>query len=712
MFNDEVPPLEGTFTILDDQRRPHSILMDPSEPESLIPIRKCWEIVQDVRTAHLFTKNHHSNPITSLSSKDTESSTTAFADVVIQPTALKHRARVEHEAELARRAQSNPIPKMKEVSEPSFPADQPFPNPQHDVLSIRDLTGTLSSSSISNSSGIPSPMAVSASNPIEESPEPLSHSVVTFQQKFPVDSLKNSKMQPKMLENLKPESLIDFVTDYHQWSLMDPNHKAPIGAPFGWPRHFFDLVRTAAQSADPSYVQRFVKFNIQTQLSMSREWNGTTPLQLWIALLRRTQYTDVTVALNELNKIKMKWSINDPEERWGDYINRLHRVLQRTQAILPKNEKVMTALSDKAIIKAIMANLGIVSIWLELWPAYQDSNDIQMLFYQVKQQYDNWCDRWKSSAASVQNEQRIAEIANLRGTATWEELPKSWTSRPLIPVQSEPGKPRRTSSSVKPMKKSRSEEKDPNACRFCGEKGHSILQCPDPECKRSELPLDQRNAKSTASKPSRSHILVVYPDQRKPRLTGDFSGSDGINALTRVVEPNLPKIIDILEFLSEANFIATLDIPKAFWQLNLAEKDRDKTTLVIPGKAIRFKKACFGLKNVPAIFQNLMYEIFDHEGIFIYIDDIIIVGRTFQEFMDRLRFVLTKAFTRRVNLGLPKCNFVTKRHPLKILGSKFVNNTRSIDPLRITALLELPVPTTIKEVRSFVGSINYSNWFN
>ncbi|KAL0236163.1 hypothetical protein GEMRC1_002745 [Eukaryota sp. GEM-RC1] len=202
-------------------------------------------------------------------------------------------------------------------------------------------------------------------------------------------------------------------------------------------------------------------------------------------------------------------------------------------------------------------------------------------------------------------------------------------------------------------------------------------------------------------------VLVVYPDQRKPRLTGDFSGSYGINALTRVVEPNLPKIINILEFLSEANFIATLDLPKAFWQLNLAEKDRDKTTRVIPGKAIRFKRACYGLKNVPVIFQNLMYEIFDHEGIFIYIDDIIIVGRTFEEFMSRIRFVLTKAFTRRVNLGLPKCHFVTKKHPLKILGSKFVNNTRSIDPSRITALLELPVPTTIKEVRSFVGSINY-----
>ncbi|KAL0252225.1 hypothetical protein GEMRC1_001437 [Eukaryota sp. GEM-RC1] len=157
---------------------------------------------------------------------------------------------------------------------------------------------------------------------------------------------------------------------------------------------------------------------------MSREWNGTTPLQLWIALLRRTQYTDVTVALNELNKIKGKWSINDPEERWGDFISRLHRVLQRTQAIKPKN-KPMTAFPDKAIIKAILSNLGIVSIWIECWPLYQDSQDIQGLIFEVKDRYDTWCDRWQSAPANVQNEQRIAEIANLRDTATWEDLSQS-----------------------------------------------------------------------------------------------------------------------------------------------------------------------------------------------------------------------------------------------------------------------------------------------
>ncbi|KAL0239640.1 hypothetical protein GEMRC1_009748 [Eukaryota sp. GEM-RC1] len=233
---------------------------------------------------------------------------------------------------------------------------------------------------------------------------------------------------------------------------MDPTHKTPVGAPFGWPRHFFDFDRTAAANADPSYIQRFVKFDLQSQLSMQKEWDGKNPLTLWLALLKRTQFPDETTALNELNKVNMKWSIADPEERWSDFISRL----QRIQAIKPKN-KPMTVLSDKAIVKAILSNFFIVSIWIECWPLYQDSEDIQGLIFEVKQRYNTWCARWQSASANVQNEQRITEIANLRDTATWDDLPKTWTSRPLIPVQSsEPGKSRRSVSSFKPSKKPRS----------------------------------------------------------------------------------------------------------------------------------------------------------------------------------------------------------------------------------------------------------------
>ncbi|KAL0239651.1 hypothetical protein GEMRC1_009759 [Eukaryota sp. GEM-RC1] len=202
-------------------------------------------------------------------------------------------------------------------------------------------------------------------------------------------------------------------------------------------------------------------------------------------------------------------------------------------------------------------------------------------------------------------------------------------------------------------------------------------------------------------------VLVVYNDHRKPRLTGDFSGPDGINANTRPVKPNLPRICDVLEFLSKANFIGTLDLPKAFWQLNVAEEDVEKTSVSIPGMSISFKRACFGLKNVPAIFQNIMMEIFNVEGVFIYIDDIIVVGNTFEEFISRIYLVLERAERFRVRIGLKKCRFTTSRHPNKILGSNFCNKTRCIDDKRVSALIELPAPSTLPEVRSLLGALNY-----
>ncbi|KAL0222807.1 hypothetical protein P9112_002197 [Eukaryota sp. TZLM1-RC] len=123
--------------------------------------------------------------------------------------------------------------------------------------------------------------------------------------------------------------------------------------------------------------------------------------------------------------------------------------------------------------------------------------------------------------------------------------------------------------------------------------------------------------------------------------------------------------------------------------------------------SISFKRACFGLKNVPAVFQNMMMEIFDSEGVFIYIDDIIIVASTLDELLSRVGTVLERAKCFRVNLGLPKCSFTTCKHEITILGSISVNNTRYIDESRIEGLINLPKARTLPEVGSFIGSINY-----
>ncbi|KAL0251361.1 hypothetical protein GEMRC1_000574 [Eukaryota sp. GEM-RC1] len=141
----------------------------------------------------------------------------------------------------------------------------------------------------------------------------------------------------------------------------------------------------------------------------------------------------------------------------------------------------------------------------------------------------------------------------------------------------------------------------------------------------------------------------------------NFSGKNGINDLSLTLEANLPKIADILPVLSKAKYIATLDLPKAFWQVKLHPDDVKKASLSIPGRSISFTRTAFGLKNVPAFFQNLMVSFFADEDIFIYIDDIIVCSDDFPNLLSKLRKILLKAGDKR----------------------------------------------TLSEVRSFVGSINF-----
>ncbi|KAL0251546.1 hypothetical protein GEMRC1_000759 [Eukaryota sp. GEM-RC1] len=102
-----------------------------------------------------------------------------------------------------------------------------------------------------------------------------------------------------------------------------------------------------------------------------------------------------------------------------------------------------------------------------------------------------------------------------------------------------------------------------------------------------------------------------------------------------------------------------------------------------------------------------MNAIFSMDNVFIYIDDIIIVDSEFENFIETIKEILTRAKLHRVSLGIKKCSFVTNASEIKILGCIFQNGKRRIDPDRIRAIQKLPIPSSINELRSFCGSINY-----
>ena len=123
----------------------------------------------------------------------------------------------------------------------------------------------------------------------------------------------------------------------------------------------------------------------------------------------------------------------------------------------------------------------------------------------------------------------------------------------------------------------------------------------------------------------------------------------------------LPRCDDVLESLAGAAFFTHLDLVRGYWQIGVKEKEREKTAFSTPEGLFQFKRMPFGLTNVPATFQRAMNTILNGltwTDCLVYLDDIIIFGRSLEEHNQRLEAVLDRLETAGVKLNAKKCQLL------------------------------------------------------
>ncbi|KAL0217325.1 hypothetical protein RCL1_007906 [Eukaryota sp. TZLM3-RCL] len=189
-----------------------------------------------------------------------------------------------------------------------------------------------------------------------------------------------------------------------------------------------------------------------------------------------------------------------------------------------------------------------------------------------------------------------------------------------------------------------------------------------------------------------SPVVLVERPGKSARLTGDYSGPSGVNSKTKPVVPNIPRIDSLFPLIANAYYIAHIDLAKAFWQIPLSSCSIRKTTISIPGRSINFLRAPFGLKNIPAIFQKCMNDIFANiPGIFIYIDDLFVTGSDFESFYQNLSDVYTRVRAFNVTFSSKKSKFITKSEPFEALGFIFHNGIRTPSTTKVEAINKMAV---------------------
>ena len=186
-----------------------------------------------------------------------------------------------------------------------------------------------------------------------------------------------------------------------------------------------------------------------------------------------------------------------------------------------------------------------------------------------------------------------------------------------------------------------------------------------------------------------------------------------LNDVTTKDAHPLPRIDDILEALKGPKFFSTLDLKSRYWQVPIKEEHKSKTPFrTSAGRLYEFNRLPFGLCNAPATFSRLMDNVLSElswEACLYYLHDIIVFLRGWHEHIQQLRLVFQRLSEANLQLGHKKCTLA--RTSITFLGPLMSPEGLRPDPRLLESIREIQSPTSLTQVRSFLGLVGYYRRF-
>ena len=209
--------------------------------------------------------------------------------------------------------------------------------------------------------------------------------------------------------------------------------------------------------------------------------------------------------------------------------------------------------------------------------------------------------------------------------------------------------------------------------------------------------------------PWASQVVLVAKKDGSVRFCIDYRH---LNEATEKDAYPLPYISDCMDALHGAQWFSTLDLASGYWQVEVEEADRQKTAFVTRKGLYEFNVMPFGLCNAPATFERLMEKVLrglQWETCLVYLDDIIVLGRTFDEALGNLATVFSRLHDAGLKLKPKKCDLL--REKVAFLGHVVGCDGVQCDPKKIEAVRDWKVPSSVTEVKSFMGLASYYRKF-
>ena len=209
--------------------------------------------------------------------------------------------------------------------------------------------------------------------------------------------------------------------------------------------------------------------------------------------------------------------------------------------------------------------------------------------------------------------------------------------------------------------------------------------------------------------PWNSPVVIVTKKDGSARFCVDYRK---INNITITDAHPLPRIDELLEKFRKGRWFTSIDLASGYWQVEMNHDDKDKTAFTCHLGLYEFNVMPFGLKNAPPTFQRLMNKVLKEyldDFVIVYIDDILIYSKTYEEHLEHLEKVFERLREANLMIKLKKCKFCMPN--VEFLGHIVGRDGLQPDPTKIDKMRNLKPPVDLTTLRGALGLFSYYRKF-
>ena len=203
-------------------------------------------------------------------------------------------------------------------------------------------------------------------------------------------------------------------------------------------------------------------------------------------------------------------------------------------------------------------------------------------------------------------------------------------------------------------------------------------------------------------------IVAVPKKDGKFRICGDYKVT--VNQALEIDQYPLPKPEDLFATLAGGKKFTKLDLSQAYQQLVLEDDSRKYLTINTHRGLYCYTRLPFGVASAPAMFQQVMDTILQGiPNVICYIDDILVTGSDDAAHLSHLAEVLQRLEKHGVRMKKSKCKFMETA--VEYLGHRVDAEGLHTTTEKLEAITKAPAPKNVRELRSFLGLLNYYGKF-